>query len=82
MTTVTVRLPDDLAQEAKDAGLLRDEAIETLLRDAVRKQRVDQFFATVERLNALEPRLTEEEIRTEIEAARAERRAARDARRP
>ena len=82
MTTVTVRLPDDLAQEAKDAGLLRDAAIETLLRDAVRKQRVDQFFTTVERLNALEPPLTEEEIRAEIEAARAERRAVRDARRP
>jgi hypothetical protein len=73
MATVTVRLPDDLAQQAKAAGLLRDEAIE--------KQRVDRFFASVERLNALEPRLTEEEIRTEIEAARDERRDARDARR-
>ena len=82
MTTVTVRLPDDLAQQAKAAGLLRDEAIETLLREAVRKQRTDQFFAAIDRLQALEPRLTEEEIRAEIEAARAERRAARDARRP
>ncbi len=73
MTTVTVRLPDDLAQQAKAAGLLRDEAIETLLREAMKKRQVDRLFATMDKLAALEPKLTEAEIDAEVAAARAER---------
>jgi hypothetical protein len=73
MTTVTVRLPDDLAQQAKAAGLLRDEVIETLLREAMKKRNVDRLFATMDKLAALEPKLTEEEIDAEVAAARAER---------
>ncbi|MCC6667179.1 MAG: hypothetical protein IT375_25760 [Polyangiaceae bacterium] len=73
MTNITVSLPDDLAQAAKSAGLLKPEAIESLLREAMRKRQVDQLFATMDRLTALEPKLTEEEIDAEIAAARAER---------
>ena len=73
MTNVTVSLPDDLAQQAKSAGLLRPEAIATLLREAMRKRQVDQLFTAMGKLAALEPRLTEEEIDSEIQAARAER---------
>lgn len=76
MTNVTVSLPDELAKQAEEAGLLRSEAIETLLREAMRKQRVDQFFTAIDALAGIEPRLTEAEIAAEIEAARAERRAA------
>lgn len=55
------------------AGLLRDEAIAALLREAMQKRQVDQLFDTMGKLAALEPTLIEEEIDTEIEAARAER---------
>jgi hypothetical protein len=47
MITVTIRLPDDLAQEAKAAGLLRDEAIESLLREALRQRQLDELFTTL-----------------------------------
>ena len=73
MTDVTLSLPDDLAQQAKLAGLLRPEAIESLLREAMRKREVDQLFSTMRKLAALEPTMTEEEIEAEIAVARAER---------
>jgi hypothetical protein len=73
MTNITVSLPDDLAKQARSAGLLRDEAIASLLREAMKKQQVDRLFAGVDKLAALEPQLTEAEIDTEIAAARAER---------
>lgn len=73
MTNITVRLPDELARQAQSAGLLRDEAIAALLRDAMQKRQVDQLFDTMGKLAALEPKLTEEEIDAEIATARAER---------
>jgi len=73
MTNVTLSLPDDLAQQAKSAGLLRPEAIESLLREAMRKRQVDELFTTMGQLASLKPQLTEAEIDAEIAAARAER---------
>jgi hypothetical protein len=73
MTNVTLSLPDDLAQQAKSAGLLRPEAIEALLREAMRKRQVDELFTTMGKLASLKPQLTEAEIDAEIAAARAER---------
>lgn len=75
MTEITVILPDDLAQQARQAGLLRPDALAGLLRDAMRAPRLERLFATMDRLATLEPPLTEEEIAAEIAAARAERRA-------
>ena len=73
MTHITVSLPDDLAQQARSAGLLGDEAIATLLREAMQKRQVDRLFETMDKLASLEPPLTEAEIDAEIAAARAER---------
>ncbi len=73
MTNITVSLPDELAQQAQTAGLLRPEALERLLREAMRKNQVDQLFTTMGKLAALEPALTEAEIDAEIAAARADR---------
>lgn len=73
MTNITVSLPDELAQQAQSAGLLRPEAIERLLRDAMKKRQTDQLFITMDHLVALEPALTEAEIDAEIAAARADR---------
>ena len=38
MTELVVKLPDELAQRAKRAGLLSDDAIQQLLEDAIRHQ--------------------------------------------
>jgi hypothetical protein len=73
MTNITVSISDELARQAQSAGLLRPEAIEQLLREAMKKRQVDKLFATMDKLAALEPKLTEEEIDAEINAARAER---------
>ena len=73
MTNITVSISDELARQAQSAGLLRSEAIEQLLREAMKKRQVDRLFATADKLAALEPRLTEDEIDAEIVAARAER---------
>lgn len=75
MTEVTVTLPDDLVQQARQAGLLRPEALAALLREAMRERRLERLFATMDKLSELEPPLSEEEIAAEIVAARAERRA-------
>jgi hypothetical protein len=73
MTNITVSLPDELAQQAQSAGLLRPDAIERLLREAMKKRQVEQLFTTMDKLAALEPALTEAEIDAEIAAARADR---------
>ena len=52
MTNITVSLRDGLAQQARSAGLLRPEAIETLLREAMKKRQVDQLFNTMDKLAA------------------------------
>jgi len=73
MTNITTSLPHELAQQAQSAGLLRPDAIERLLREAMKKRQVEQLFTTMDKLAALQPALTEAEIDAEIAAARADR---------
>lgn len=76
MTKLTVTLPDDLAREAGTAGLLAPDALERLLRDAVRQRAIEELRQAMSRMAAVEgPVMTPEEIQEEIRAARAERRA-------
>lgn len=76
MVSVEVRLPEDLASEAEAAGLLRPEIIAGLLREEVRRHRIDQMFETADRLAALNATpVTEKEVEFEIAAVRATRRA-------
>lgn len=64
-------LPDQLRKEAEAAGLLSPEAIERLLREEIRRRRVDNLFAAADRLAALDmPALTDDEIMLEIRKAR------------
>ncbi len=77
MTTVqlTLNLPDSLANAAGDAGLLTPQAIEALLREAVRRKAVDEMFGKMDELaDANFPPMTMEEIQAEVNAVRAERR--------
>ena len=76
MTTVQVTLPDELAQQAKAAGLLTPEAMERLLAEALRRRRaVDELLKVADRVQAAGiPPMSMEEINAEVKAARAERR--------
>jgi hypothetical protein len=72
-------LPDVLAQQARDAGLLEPSAVEEMVRRALLAKRADKLAEarTVLAANPLPP-MTSEEIQAEIDAYRSEaRRAAR-----
>lgn len=80
MTTVQVELdlPDLLAAEAQEAGLLTSEQLTRMVREALRGKRVEKLTKARDML-ATQPLLpmTPEEIQAEIDTYRAEvRRAA------
>ena len=75
--TIELELPDQLAEEARNAGLLSPDAIEAILREQLRKRGVDELFAMADRLAAVDlPPMGEEEVQAEVDAVRAERRRA------
>jgi hypothetical protein len=81
MTRVSleIELPDTLAQQAKEAGLLEPDAVERLVREALLARRVESLAQARDVLaaNPLPP-MTPEEIQAEIDAYRSDvRRAAR-----
>jgi len=81
MTALTIELdlPDQLAEEARNAGLLSPKAIEALLREQLNKRSIDELFDATKRLAATagEPSMTLEEIHVEVDTIRAECRARR-----
>jgi hypothetical protein len=73
---LTLNLPDDLAQRAKEAGLLSNEAIEKLLREQLRRQAGEELRAILDRVrSANDASMSEDEVQAEIRAYRAEQRA-------
>ena len=79
---IRLSLPDSVAREAEASGLLRPESLESLLREALRRQRIDRLFEVADRLAALPgPPMTEAEVEEEIQAVRSRRRAAHAGRR-
>ena len=82
MTELKVILPDNLARDARKAGLLTQKAIEELLRDAMRRRAARAFLSNAQRVaEAKIPPLSDEEIQAEIEAVRKAKRPARAPRR-
>jgi len=76
--TIELELPDQLVEEARSAGLLSPEAIETMLRERLKNRSIDELFDAADRLAAVDlPPMTEEEVQAEVDAVRAERRANR-----
>lgn len=75
MTTITIELPDELAEEAKDQGLLAGRAVEAMIRDALRRRAGRELLAAANELAAARfPPMTMAEIQREVDAVRAERR--------
>ena len=78
MTELVVKLPDDLALRAKNAGLLSDSAIQRLLEEAMRRDAGRKLLAIAERVHAAGiPPMSDEEVVAEVKAVRAEHRAAK-----
>jgi hypothetical protein len=76
MTTLEIKLslPDGLANEARQAGLLAPEALEKLIADALRRKALDELLSVADRVSdAGIPPMSMEEINAEIKAYRAER---------
>lgn len=79
MTTVelTLELPDRLARQAEDAGLLSaDRIIDLIEREIERQQNIDSLFVAMEALSAVDlPPLDEAAVAAEIQAFRRARRS-------
>ncbi len=74
MTTVQITLSEQLAIEARRAGLFSPEKIEALLREELRNERLGRLQATRALLSEQPlPAMTPDEIQAEIDAYRAER---------
>ncbi len=77
MTTIKITLPDELAQEATQAGLLTPELIEKWLRDQLKAQRLGQLSSAMGRMakeNTPSP-MSPEQVAEELAAIRAARRS-------
>jgi hypothetical protein len=79
VTVVQITLPDDLAKDLAEAGLLESRVIEAILRDRLRTEHVANFakIRAVLRADPIPP-MTNDEINAEIHAYRAEQRRAAD----
>ena len=77
MTTIEIELSDELAARAHAAGLLNNEAIESLLSEQLRRQAGEALRAMWAQapLEELTPEI-EEMINEQVREVRAERRAA------
>lgn len=81
MTELRVKLPERLARDARDAGLLSPRAIRALLRQAMRRKAAARsFLENAARVAAAGvPALSEDQVQAEIEALRKSRRRPRRA---
>jgi hypothetical protein len=77
LTTVQIELPEELARRAREAGLLRPEAVEQLIAEALRERRIERLFEVRKQLQAagVAP-MSAQDIEAEIRAAREEARRA------
>lgn len=77
MTTLELKLnlPDRLAKDAAQMGLLSADSLQSLLREAVRSRRIAQLALARQRVaQAGVAPLSLEEIQEEVDAVRANRR--------
>lgn len=73
MVTIDIKLslPETLAKDAQAAGLLNPTTLERLLQEEIRRRRVDNLFAAMDRLAVVDlPILSEKEIAEEIRLVR------------
>jgi type III secretory pathway component EscV len=79
MTTLDLKLtlPERLAKQAKATGLLTQQAIEELLRDAMRRRAAGAFLSNARQVaKAKIPPMSEVDLQNEIDAVRKTKRPA------
>ena len=75
MATLTIDLPDKLAEEAGKAGLLTSDALEAMLRENLRRSAIDGLLEAADMLAASGFRaMTMAEIQAEVNTVRSQRR--------
>ena len=63
MTTLTIELPDELAEEARNRGLLVPDAVEAMIRERLRASAATELLEAADQLAAAEfPSVTMAEI--------------------
>ena len=78
MKTITVDLPDTLAEKAEKAGLLAPDAVAEVVWEALRRQAASKLRETMDKLHAANfPPMTMDEIQAIVNEVRAERRRKR-----
>lgn len=71
MATVTVLIPDKLAEQAKQMGLLEPAALSSLLTEEIRRKQVAALFDAADKLARLDvPAMSADEVEAEIHEAR------------
>lgn len=74
MTRVELNIADDLAQDAREAGLLVPERIEAMLRDELRRSAGQRLLADMKRAHAATGRaMPMTEVNTLVKSVRRER---------
>lgn len=78
MINLKIALPEELARDAEELGLLQPEMIAAILREEVRRRAFDHLLGIADKLAAAgdEP-MTPEEVQEEIRAARRDAHATR-----
>lgn len=75
MTTITIELLEELAEEARSRGPLAARAVEAMIRDALRRRAGRELLDAAHDSAAAEfPPMTMAEIQREVDTVRAERR--------
>lgn len=75
ITPVTIELPDALAKQAADSGLLTPEAIEAMLRSQLRRGGIRALLNLADETFVRKgPPMTLEEIQVKVDVVRAEKR--------
>lgn len=77
MSEVLLTLPDKIAKEAEENGLLRPAFIASVLKDELRRRKINRLFSTMDKLAESSEPMTDEEVMAEVRAVRAERRLGR-----
>lgn len=74
MTTVTIELPDDLAEQAKKLGILSSRALSDVVRELVRRRAAEDLQGMMHRFDEQPaPALSPQEIQAIVRQVRAAR---------
>ena len=76
MKTITVELPDTLAERAEEEGLLAPDAFAGVVKEALRLRAMREMREAMDKLHAAKfPKMTMDEIQEEVNAVRAQAKA-------